>query len=300
MAAKKGLGKGLDSLISKKLDTEIKRNVEQKEENVSRETLTLPLSKIEPNRDQPRRHFDEEALQQLADSIKVHGIIQPLVVRPVGDRYEIIAGERRFRAAHIAGLREVPVIVREYSEQELYEIALIENLQRVNLNPIEEAVGYKKLISEYKLTQEQVSERVAKSRTEVTNKLRLLKLDDRVQQMLIDEKLTAGHARALLALSEDDDQYKLAEEIVKKKLSVREVEKRIQQSTAEPKKEPSKEEKRKAASTDAIYAAYEEKLKETLGTKVSVNRKGNNSGKIEIEYYDADEFERLMQLLGVY
>ncbi len=300
MAVKKGLGKGLDSLISKKIDSDIKKTVEKKEQQtVSRETSTLPLSKIEPNREQPRRHFDENALQELADSIAVHGIIQPLVVRPVGDRYEIIAGERRFRAAHLAGLREVPVIVREFDEQELYEVALIENIQRENLNAIEEAVAYKKLISEYKLTQEQVATRVAKSRTEVTNKMRLLKLDDRVQQMIIDDELTAGHARALLGIANDDEQYKLAQEIVKKKLSVRDVEKKIQQMNAPEEKPLSKEEERKKASTDAIYAAYEEKLKTTLGTKVSINRKANNKGKIEIEYYTADEFERLMQYLGI-
>lgn len=294
MAVKKGLGKGLDSLISNKLDHEIKKTVEEKAQDVSRETM-LPLSKIEPNREQPRRHFDEAALKELAESIRVHGIIQPLVVRESGAQYEIIAGERRFRAAHLAGIKEVPVLIRQYSEQELYEIALIENLQREDLNAIEEAVAYKKLMEEYHLTQELVAERVSKSRVAITNALRLLKLDERVQEMVIQKQLSAGHARTLLSLEDGDLQYQLAMEIQNRKLSVREVEKRVQ-ALLHP--QASKEKKGNAAE-DAIYAAYEEKLKSVMGTKVNIQRKDKNTGKIEIEYYSIDEFERLMQIFQV-
>lgn len=294
MAVKKGLGKGLDSLISNKIDHEIKKTVEEKAQDVSRETF-LPLSKIEPNREQPRHHFDEAALKELADSIKVHGIIQPLVVRESGSRYEIIAGERRFRAAHLAGLKEVPVLIKNYSEQELYEIALIENIQREDLNAIEEAVAYKKLIEEYHLTQELVAERVSKSRVAITNALRLLKLDDRVQEMIIQKQLSAGHARALLSLEDGDQQYKLALEIINQKLSVREVEKRVHALLNPP--EP--KEKKGNAAEDAIYAVYEEKLKSVMGTKVNIQRKDKNTGKIEIEYYSVEEFERLMQIFQV-
>ncbi len=294
MAVKKGLGKGLDSLISNKIDHDLKKKVEEKTQDVSRETF-LPLSRIEPNREQPRRNFDETALKELADSIKVHGIIQPLVVRERGSQFEIIAGERRFRAAHLAGLKEVPVLIRSYSEEELYEIALIENIQREDLNAIEEAVAYKKLMEEYHLTQELVAERVAKSRVAITNSLRLLKLDERVQEMIIQKQLSAGHARALLALEDGEEQFALAQEIVKQKLSVREVEKRVH-TRLNTKEE--KEKKENSAET-AIYAAYEEKLKSALGTKVNIHRKNRSAGKIEIEYYSVDEFERLMQLLHV-
>ncbi|MDO4318169.1 MAG: ParB/RepB/Spo0J family partition protein [Lachnospiraceae bacterium] len=294
MAVKKGLGKGLDSLISNKIDHDIKKTVEEKKQDVSRETF-LPLSKIEPNREQPRHHFDEAALKELADSIKVHGIIQPLVVRESGTQYEIIAGERRFRAAHLAGLKEVPVLIKNYSEQELYEIALIENLQREDLNAIEEAVAYKKLMEEYHLTQELVAERVSKSRVAITNALRLLKLDDRVQEMIIQKQLSAGHARALLSLEDGEQQYQLALEIQNQKLSVREVEKRVHALLHPP--EP--KEKKGNAAEDAIYAAYEEKLKSVMGTKVNIQRKDKNTGKIEIEYYSVEEFERLMQIFQV-
>lgn len=294
MAVKKGLGKGLDSLISNKIDHDLKKKVEEKTQDVSRETF-LPLSRIEPNREQPRRNFDETALKELADSIKVHGIIQPIVVRERGSQFEIIAGERRFRAAHLAGLKEVPVLIRSYSEEELYEIALIENIQREDLNAIEEAVAYKKLMEEYHLTQELVAERVAKSRVAITNSLRLLKLDERVQEMIIQKQLSAGHARALLALEDGEEQFALAQEIVKQKLSVREVEKRVH-TRLNTKEEKEKEEN---SAETAIYAAYEEKLKSALGTKVNIHRKNRSAGKIEIEYYSVDEFERLMQLLHV-
>lgn len=295
MAAKKGLGKGLDSLISKRLDHEMKETVQKKDEKVSRETL-LPISSIEPNRGQPRTHFDEDTLNELAASIKLHGIIQPLIVRENGDLYEIIAGERRWRAARLAGLKEVPVLVKNYDPQELYEVALIENLQRENLNAIEEAVAYQKLIKEYKLTQEQVAERVGKSRAAVTNSLRLLKLDERVQQMLIDGNLYAGHARALLAIDDENLQYEAAEKIVRDSMSARDTEAYVKKLlTPTPTKEP----KQTNPSEEAVYKRYEENLKRCLGTKVSINRKDKGSGKIEISYYSVDEFERLMDLLGV-
>ncbi len=294
MAAKKGLGKGLDSLISNKIDKDIKKKVESRDDNVSRETL-VPLSKVEPNRGQPRRNFNKEALEELAASIRLHGIIQPLVVRENGDMYEIIAGERRWRAARLAGLKEVPVLVKNYEPQELYEVALIENIQREDLNAIEEAVAYRKLIEEYSLTQEQVAERVAKSRTAVTNAMRLLKLDDRVQQMLIDAEISAGHARALLSIEDHEVQYATAQKATTGKWSVREMEAYVKKLLTpvvptEPKSN---------AAEDAIYAEFEEKLKRTMGTKVTINRKNKDKGKIEIEYYSIDEFERLMQLLNI-
>ncbi len=301
MAIKKGLGKGLDSLISNKIDRDVKKAVDEKKQDAgitavpANAEIKLPLSRIEPNREQPRRYFDEEALKELAESIRVHGIVQPLVVCRKGTQYEIIAGERRFRAAHLAGLKEVPVLVREYSEQELYEVALIENLQREDLNAIEEAVAYKKLIEEYDLTQELVAERVSKSRVAITNALRLLRLDDRVQEMIIRKELSAGHARSLLSLEKGDAQFRLAQEIVRAKMSVREVEKKVQ-DLVNP---PDPKEKKPVPADNAIYAAYEEKLKAAMGTKVNIHRKNRNAGKIEIEYYSVDEFERLMQLLHV-
>ena len=295
MPAKKGLGKGLDSLISNRLDHEMKESVQKKDEKVSRETL-LPINKVEPNREQPRRHFDEDALKELAESIKVHGIVQPLIVHQKGDFYEIIAGERRWRAARIAGLKEVPVLVKNYEPQELYEIALIENLQRENLNAIEEAVAYQKLIKEFNLTQDEVAKRVGKSRVAVTNALRLLKLDDRVKQMLIDGKLFAGHARALLAVEDTEIQVKAAEKVLADGMSARETEAYVKKLLAPAK---TKESTTSNTSEDNAYKYYEENLKKVLGTKVSIRRKEKGTGKIEIEYYSVDEFERLMNLLGL-
>ncbi len=295
MATKKGLGKGLDSLISSKIDKKVEKAVESKDSKVSREML-LPIAKIEPNRGQPRKAFKEEALQELAESIKLHGIIQPLVVRENGELYEIIAGERRFRAARLAGLKEVPVLVKNYEAQELYEVALIENIQREDLNAIEEAVAYRKLIEEYSLTQEQVAERVSKSRVAITNALRLLKLDDRVQQLLIDGELSAGHARALLSLEDKELQYVTAQKILSGKWSVRDAENYVKK-LLNPVEEVAKAPKNTAE--DIIYGEFEEKLKRAMGTKVSIHRKDGNKGKIEIEYYSLDEFERLMQLFDV-
>ena len=296
MAKRGGLGMGLDSLISKKIDKDIEKKVKPEEENVSRETL-LPISSVEPNRDQPRRAFDEAALEELAESIKLHGIIQPLIVCKRDKTYEIIAGERRWRAAMKAGLKKVPVLIRDYSEQELYEVALIENLQRENLNAIEEAVAYRKLIEEYSLTQEQVAERVSKNRSTVTNALRLLKLEDRVQEMLINGELSAGHARALLAIADPDSQIAAAEKIVGSGMSVREAENYVKKQLS-----TKKEEKPKKKEPDAVaraYARYEEKLKQALGTKVAITGREGNTGKIEVSFFSLDEFERLMEIFGV-
>ena len=296
MAKRGGLGMGLDSLISKKMDKDLAQKVDPNAEDVSRETM-LPISKVEPNREQPRRAFDEAALEELAESIKIHGIIQPLIVCKRGKMYEIIAGERRWRAAMKAGLKMVPALIRDYSEQELYEVALIENLQRENLNAIEEAVAYRKLIEEYSLTQEQVAERVSKNRTTITNALRLLKLEDNVQELLISGDLSAGHARALLSIADPDAQVAAAKKIVGEGMSVRETEEYVRKLLA-PKKEAKPQKKESAAGARA-YAQYEEKLKQALGTKVAITGREGNKGTIEVSFFSLDEFERLMDLFGV-
>ena len=288
---------GLDSLISRKMDDDLAKKVEPGKDDVSRETM-IPISKIEPNRDQPRRQFDEAALAELAESIKLHGVIQPLIVCKREKTYEIIAGERRWRAAMKAGLKAVPVLIRDYSEQELYEVALIENLQRENLNAIEEAVAYRKLIEEYSLTQEAVAERVSKNRTTITNSLRLLKLDDRVQEMIIDKTLSAGHARALLAIDNKDRQYAAAEQMVADGMSVRDAESYVKK-LLEEKKPVAKKANPHEAAINRAYARYEEKLKQALGTKVAISGKEGNKGKIEISYFSLEEFERILELLGV-
>ncbi len=294
MATKKrGLGLGLDNLIPD-IGLENTKEVEMEKKNVSRETL-IPLIEIEPNRAQPRTRFDEDALQELADSIKQYGIIEPIVVQKRDKHYEIIAGERRWRAARIAGLKEVPVVVKEYSEDDIFTIALIENIQREDLNPIEEAVAYQKLIQELKLKQDEVAEKVSKSRTAITNSMRLLKLDQRVQQMLIDEMITEGHGRALLPITDPEEQFTLAMKVFDEKLSVRETEKMIKK-LQEEKKTPEKviEEKKDVS---FIYKNLEEKLKRTLGTKVEIKNKTDNTGRIEIEYYSMDELERIVELM---
>ena len=286
MAPKKGLGKGLDSLIAKKVEATT-------EDNVSRETL-LNINLVEPNPNQPRKRFNEDKLQELADSIKVHGIIQPLVVQKENDRYIIIAGERRWRAARIAGVKEVPVVIRDFTEQELYEVALIENIQRQDLDPIEEANAYSNLIKEHHLTQDEVAERVSKSRVAITNSLRLLKLDARVQQMVIDELLTGGHARALISVENPDEQFKLANQIFDEKLNVRQTEKlvkKILHPKAETPEAPVSE------ADEAIYHDLEENLKTIIGSKVRINRKPGGKGNIEIEYYSTDELDRILDLL---
>ena len=278
-----GLGKGLDSLIQEKKPVE--KEIKQGEQKIK-------ISLIEPNRDQPRRTFEEDALLELADSIKQYGVLQPLLVQKRKDYYEIIAGERRWRAAKLAGLKEVPAIVKEYTDQEIVEIALIENIQRENLNPIEEAMAFKRLLNEFSLRQDEVAERVSKSRTAVTNSMRLLKLNEKVQQMIIDEMISTGHARALLAIDDEEQQYALANKIFDEKLSVRDTEKLIKEL-----KNPKKEKTKKVVKNEFIYKDSEEKIKSVMGTKVNINQKNNGKGKIEIEYYSEQEFERIFDLL---
>lgn len=287
MAVKKGLGRGLDIMIPE----QIIENSDGKVDNVSRETL-IHVSDIEPNRSQPRKKFDEDALQELADSIKQYGVIQPLILQKRDKYYEIIAGERRWRAARIAGLKEVPAIIKDYSPQEIVEIALIENIQREDLNPIEEAQTYQRLIHEFNLKQDEVAERVSKSRVAVTNAMRLLKLDERVQQMLIDEMISSGHARALLSIENKENQYILACKIFDEKLSVRETEKLVKNID----KTIAKKETAAASEDDFIYRNLEDKIRTIIGSKVAIHKKQNNKGIIEIEYYSKDELERIMDL----
>lgn len=293
MAAKKGgLGKGLDSLIPTNKNVKpVEKEATIVEKIVPAEQM-IKLSKIEPNREQPRKNFEEDALLELADSIKKFGVIQPLVVQKKNDYYEIIAGERRWRAAKLAGLKEVPVIVKEFTKQEAVEIALIENIQRENLNPIEEAYAYERLLTEFSLTQDEVAERVSKSRTAVTNSLRLIKLNDKVKEMVVSEMISAGHARALLAVTNPDEQYALAMRIFDENLSVREVEKIIRQL-----KEVKIEKEKKSIENEFIYRDLEEKIKSVMGTKVNISHKTKGKGKIEIEYYSDKEFERIFDLL---
>lgn len=294
MAVKtKGLGKGLDILIPETVMKDDKSKVIEKvvEKPVEKK---IKITKIEPNREQPRKNFEEDALLELSDSIKQFGIIQPLVVQERDGYYEIIAGERRWRAAKLAGLKEVPVVIKKYTEQEVLEISLIENIQRENLNPIEEALAYKKLIQQFNLKQDEIAERVSKSRTAVTNSLRLLKLDDRVQQMVIDDKISTGHARTLIVIEDNDLQYHLANRIFDEKLSVRETEKLIKKITSEKVENTTIKENN---NNDFIFKNIEDKITSIVGTKVKINQKSNNKGKIEIEFYSNDELERIFDLL---
>lgn len=293
MAVKRGgLGKGLDSLIPDhktiKTTERKKQEVEEKKEG---EQL-ININKIEPNHEQPRRNFEEDSLLELADSIKQFGVLQPLIVQKRHDYYEIIAGERRWRAAKMAGIKEIPVIIKEYTKREAVEIALIENIQRENLNPIEEAMAFKRLLTEFSLKQDEVAERVSKSRTTVTNSMRLLKLDERVQQMIVDDMISTGHARTLLAIEDHEEQYNLANKIFDEKLSVRETEKLIKEL-----KNPKKEKEKKVIEHDFIYKDLEERMKTVMGTKVHVNPKTKGKGKIEIEYYSDEELERIFELI---
>ena len=293
MAVKRGgLGKGLDSLIpdhkTVKTTERKKQEVEEKKEG---EQL-ININKIEPNHEQQRRNFEEDSLLELADSIKQFGVLQPLIVQKRHDYYEIIAGERRWRAAKMAGIKEIPVIIKEYTKREAVEIALIENIQRENLNPIEEAMAFKRLLTEFSLKQDEVAERVSKSRTTVTNSMRLLKLDERVQQMIVDDMISTGHARTLLAIEDHEEQYNLANKIFDEKLSVRETEKLIKEL-----KNPKKEKEKKVIEHDFIYKDLEERMKTVMGTKVHVNPKTKGKGKIEIEYYSDEELERIFELI---
>ncbi len=297
MAVKRnGLGKGLDSLIpnksSKPSPEKENSNSKKVEKTTSTGEILVKINEVEPNREQPRKDFDEDALMELADSIKQFGILQPLIVQKKKDYYEIIAGERRWRAAKLAGVKEVPIIVKEYTNQEIVEISLIENIQRENLNPIEEAMAYKRLLEEFNLKQDEVAERVSKSRTAVTNSMRLLKLSDRVQQMIIDDMISTGHARALLAIDDEEQQYMLANKIFDEKLSVRETEKLVKSL-----KNPKKEVKKPKQEHMFVYNNLEEHMKNIIGTKVSVSPKANGKGKIEIEYYSEEELERIYDLI---
>ena len=295
MAANKhALGKGLDSLIANKVGTAPLAENKKSEEKPAE--VKVKISKLEPNREQPRKNFDEDALLELAESIKQFGVLQPLLVQDRKDYYEIIAGERRWRAAKIAGLKEVPVIIKKLTEQEMVEISLIENIQRENLNPIEEALAYKRLLNEFNLKQDEVAERVSKSRTAVTNSMRLLKLNEKVQQMVIDDMLTTGHARALLGIEDQEKQYVVAQQIFDEKLSVRETEKLVKKIQ----KEKNLPEKKKEELDEQVALAYhdvEEKMKLILGTKVNIRAKDDKKGKIEIEYYSMDEFNRIFEMM---
>ena len=290
--AARGLGKGLDLLIPNTVG-ETKKEKEKSKTKEDAGQVVVKITQVEPNREQPRKNFGEDSLQELADSIKQFGLLQPILVQDKEDHYEIIAGERRWRAAKLAGLKEVPVIIRKYSKQEIVEISLIENIQREDLNPIEEAQAYKRLLNEFHLKQDEVAERVSKSRTAVTNSMRLLKLCDEVQQMLIDDMISTGHARALLAVEDPEEQYALAQRIFDEKLSVREVEKLVKD-----RKKPEKPKKKEDETLKAIYSDIGEKLKQRLSTKVTVSAKGNGAGKIEIEFYNHDDLDRLLEMIG--
>lgn len=289
---KTGLGRGLNTLIPSApvKDTESEK-ILKKEEQIKSEIM-VPILKVEPNPNQPRRQFDEDSLQELADSVKQYGILQPLIVKKHDKFYEIIAGERRWRAAKLAGLKEVPVLIRDYAENEIVEIALIENIQREDLNPIEEALAYKRLMEEFSLKQDQVAAKVSKSRAAITNSLRLLKLDQRVQNLLSEEMITTGHARALLAIEDPDQQYETAMKVFDEKLSVREIEKLVKQMSKKKKETP----KEKNKVQEFLFANIEESLKQALGSKVNIKNR-NNKGKIEIEYYSKEELDRLVDML---
>ncbi len=294
MAAKaaRGLGKGLDSLIPAATTPKTETGQGTKEKEA--ETI-VKITMIEPNREQPRKNFDEDALQELAESIKQFGLLQPILVQDRKTYYEIIAGERRWRAAKLAGLKEVPVIIRNYTDQEIVEISLIENIQREDLNPIEEAQAYKRLLTEFNLKQDEVAERVSKSRAAVTNSMRLLKLCDEVQQMIIDDMISTGHARALITIEDPEQQYTIAQKVFDEKLSVRDVEKLVKNlNKPEKVKKTVPEDERLAV----IYQSLEEKLRQALGTKVAITSKGNGAGKIELDFYDNDDLDRLIDMLS--
>lgn len=306
MAKRTGLGKGLGAIFGE--------DVVENQENVSRETsgnqanpnskneespgkeYMMKMSLIEPNTGQPRKAFDQESIQELSDSIKKYGVLQPLLVQKKGDRYEIIAGERRWRAAKEAGLKEIPVVIREYTKQQSMEIALIENVQREDLNPIEEAMAYQQLMQEFELTQEEIAERVSKNRVTITNSMRLLKLDKRIQEMLIQGLITGGHARALLSLEDGEQQYQISLKIIGERLSVREVEKLVK-AIGKPKKSSKEKEKEDEQDLSLIFKDLEERMKQAMGTKVTINKRDRNKGKIEIEYYSEAELERLVELI---
>ena len=305
--AKRGLGKGLGAIFGDEVvesaaeEQEIRhhRAVEKKEQKKEEEReisgeMTIKLSLIEPNGEQPRKDFNQESLEELAESIKRYGVLQPLLVQKKGDLYQIIAGERRWRAAKIAGLKEVPVVIREYTKQQSMEIALIENVQREDLNPIEEAKAYQRLMEEFGLKQEEIAARVSKNRVTITNSMRLLKLDERVQNMLMENQISGGHARALLGVEDGDTQFLFAQKAAAEKMSVREVERLIKSLS---KKQEPKEKKKEDEGIALASRQLEDRMKTVMGTKVSINRKDKNKGRIEIEYYSEAELERIVELI---
>lgn len=308
MSARKGglnKGKGLETLIPQRTpkaqqdkaasekEPEVKIVEKIVEKVVEKPAdMYLKITEVVPNADQPRKEFDEDALTELSESIRQFGVLQPLLVQKKGKYYEIIAGERRWRAAKMAGLKKVPVVIKEFTPQEIVEISLIENIQREDLNPVEEALAYRRLIEEFHLKQDEVAERVSKSRAAVTNSMRLLKLDERVQKMLVDEMISTGHARAILGLEDPEIQYTAAQKVFDEKLSVRETEKLVKQ-LLNPKQPV---QKAINSQEEAVYQQLEEKLKGIVGTKVSIQRSKGNKGKIEIEYYSQDELERIIEL----
>ena len=289
----KGLGKGLDSMIPD-IIKEKKDQVEAAKES-NQETL-IAINKIEPNKGQPRKAFNEDGLIDLAESIKQFGIIQPLIVQKKGEYYQIIAGERRWRAAKIAGLKKIPVIIKEYTPQEVMEIALIENIQREDLNPIEEALAYQKLIAEFKLKQDELAERISKSRAAIANSMQLLKLGEKVQQMVIEDMISSGHARALIAVEDMNQQYNLATYIFDQKLSVRETEKLVKKVLDGEKKESKKDTFVFSEDELLAYNKIEEHMYNIIGSKVSIRKKQKNKGRIEIEYHSSEELERIVDL----
>ena len=290
---KKGLGKGLDNLFE---DNRI--SIEKIEaDGEGKGLIKVNINLIDPNKDQPRKNFEDDKLKELAESIKEHGIIEPLIVKKEDKRFKLIAGERRFRAARLAGIKEVPVVIGDYSDREIVEIALIENLQREDLNPIEEAVAYQKLIDEFSLRQEEVAETVSKSRTTITNSLRLLKLDERIQDMVIEGKLSGGHARCLLSIEDKEHQFALATKIVDEELTVRQAEKLVRDMS-----NPSSAKGKKAAKTkngiSAEYKEFEKKLSGFTGVKVEIQQKDENKGKIIIPYSSVEEFEKIYSIFS--
>ncbi len=282
----KGLGRGLNALIPEDDSEVIVKEVVVKEPA----EIKVRISQIEPNKEQPRKMFDEDALIELSESIKQYGVLQPLLVQKKDDYYEIVAGERRWRAAKLAGIKEIPVVIKDYSNQELMEIALIENIQREDLNPIEEAQAYQKLIKDYKLKQDEIAEKVSKSRAAITNSLRLLKLDKRVQEMVMEGKLSNGHARTIISIEDKDKQFMIAQKIFDENLSVREVEK-LMRELEKPSKVLKKPE------NDFVYRDFEDKMSKLLATHVTIKNRNNNKGKIEISYYSQEELERIYDLL---
>ena len=288
---KRGLGRGLNALINTGPDIEVK---EKSKDNSDNKEVFVNISLVEPNRNQPRKEFDKEALSELAASINQYGILQPIMVQKNGDMYEIIAGERRWRAAKEAGLKEVPVIVRDYDKQKIMEISIIENIQRENLNPIEEAMAYQCLMEEYGLKHDELADKVSKNRSTITNSMRLLRLSENIQQMIIDGKISTGHAKVLLSVENKEEQEKIAAELISRSLSVRELEKLVKKYI-KPRK---KKENKATVDYSLFYKEYEDKLKDILGTKVQINTKDKNKGRIEIDYYSAAELERIVGLLN--